>query len=611
MESKNYKDFSDKINFLYTDVYNSNIDELVKAFSDNSNPKVDRKKSIKNWLNGKIKKPNKFEKDYNKFPISKLKSRITSETLPLEAFKSWSLEEFKETLKREYIKTNLIYKDIIKYLYIYDYTENNIVKYNIEFSEDKEAYNEYYVVISNEKLQRNMYYRGKLIPYQSMYFFELKNDFDFTYYVFENFADVYVKDTQAIGIGLTKDYNTRKAKAYLALISSTDLDNKCIDKYRHILNRSNTLFANFDDEFKNKPLRANVNNILKKLYLDMKNTKNIDKIYNDNIATLYTKLFIKSFNQLKSMSQKVYDNDTYYINLTKERLRMIFDTLVKEKVEFDIICEYSDENSFNILKFLIDKDFYDFNKSVNFYLLVSSGNDIFNDFSDLRRIADTINLHIVEIDKPLYSFVIQTKNKNIVFYKEFNIQDDIFYVSIKNSHINKVKDAVHTLKKRAKIFNKYIEEKSLLLGTWYIYALSSKNENKYNEIKIEFDNSIVTGSFVSSKSKGYIQRHKNFLLITFDNTVIKIDRELIKNTKVKIFEVGILSHQAFLPNSVATFGIMSNVKLKEEDYKKLLNDIYHKELSTNKKLISSYEKCREEINKIVRSYSDKIKYNKN
>jgi len=146
------REFTDKINFIFKNMCNSNIDELVKLFLPSDSPTKDdkrkRKVTIKKWLDGSISTPYKFSNDYSLYKISKIKLKDTRTLFPINAFEYWDMDKFLRQFKEYEVdskdnkedefhkKYKYIYYFSIKYnkllYFMLDYLENNKIRLTSE-----------------------------------------------------------------------------------------------------------------------------------------------------------------------------------------------------------------------------------------------------------------------------------------------------------------------------------------------------------------------------------------------------------------------------------------------------------------------------------------------
>ena len=422
-------DFSLKINYICDKLFKNNKEKLITHFTQPSTKESERKskqKTINNWLSGKSKKPNKFNLD--QFQISKFIMSDGSTLFNLEAFTTWSIERFRQRVD-EYIiqqQQNSTIEERMRYIYYFDLDHETLAYYELNFTSPNR------LTLDSSQLANNMLYKGEMIEFQSMLYITVQNQFDYMQFIFENFATIFNQEVRVFGTAQCKDYFTRKPKAYMVLLTSSQLrkdEEKC---YIHKLNRSNLLMA--------KPFSrlAKKNNA----HLIENFTEKIEELAQDiepykEEETLYTKLALQSFKSYERIAKKISNHGNYFIHNRKSIKSLIFNTLaLKENIEkretptVDIIYTLTASNislleidNFYFSDFiqeqihLVDKHLLQIN-----YLFVVTQMQLITDelLKQLLRLSEHLSVQIVESNRLSYEEIIYPYHKNFIIYQTQN-----------------------------------------------------------------------------------------------------------------------------------------------------------------------------------------------
>jgi hypothetical protein len=134
-EVQAWKDFQHKITYIYEKMFNKNDWLLTEAFSSDVLTRHDynnRVKSIRNWLNGKTRRPNKF--DLLRYKIGEYKMPNGSLLFCEDSFKLWCFEHFKHIVDEYMLIDNTNNTDLsILYVYFFSYSNKEILYHTIHY----------------------------------------------------------------------------------------------------------------------------------------------------------------------------------------------------------------------------------------------------------------------------------------------------------------------------------------------------------------------------------------------------------------------------------------------------------------------------------------------
>jgi len=193
-----------------------------------------------------------------------------------------------------------------------------------------------------------------------------------------------------------------------------------------------------------------------------------------------------------------------------------------------------------------------------------------NVLQKLKSLSEHIPLKIVENSRPHYEEIIYPHNEPFMLYQTFNDVGNYVHISKHSNERMDISREYHVLYNDALSLDEYISQLYPLNGKWYGYSFGSTTDNQsYHTIKIEINNNTIIGEFPSGVYRGTIQECKEYTLLLFDHSIIKIQNSIICNT---IFHVSIIDKEQNIHHrDVLMFGLMSRKKLKKEDISRLLN----------------------------------------
>ena len=582
-------DFSLKINYIYEKLFKNNKQKLIANFFLAPKNEQERKrqlKTINNWLSKKSKKPYKFYLE-----SFKIYEYTMPDGSPLfysrDMFESWSIEAFKERVN-EYLaiqKENSTLEERMKYIYYFDLDSETLSYYELSFPNVEKPYE---VNLYSNQLANNMFYQGEMVEFQSMLYLTVKNEFDYMQFIFENFATVFSQKVRVFGTAQCKDFFTRKPKAYMVLLSSSLLTKEEEQQYQHKLNRSNLLMAQPFTRHTTKNRTFLVENFAKKiraLAQDIEPYKEEQEFY--------TKLALRTFTGYENIVKKLYHNESYFISNTKSVKISLFNSLAKkenlhtnEAPKVEVVYTLTPSN---IALLEVDSPYFSeiFKEQIHLveerrlelsYLFVVCECQLLTHkvLQKLIELSKIVPVKIVENLHPHYEEIILPQNENFILYKTYNDEGNYLHIT---KHTKEKMDIKRDYKHRynqAISLNSYIEQTYPLNGKWYCYSFGSKmDESYYHTVELEISNNKIIGNFPSGIHSGVVDKHKEFTLLLFGNSLIKLQNSTIEN---KLFRVSIIAKELSLQHrDLLIFGLMSREELKKDVIYELLNAIHKKE----------------------------------
>jgi len=570
-------------------LFKNNKERLIANFFAEPKDEQERQKQLKtinNWLSGNSKKPYKFYLEN-----FKIYDYTMSDGSPLfysrDIFESWSIEEFEKRVNN-YLnlkKENSTLEERMKYIYYFDLDKEVLNYYELSFPN---AHKPYEVNLFANQLTNNMLYQGEMIEFQSTLYITVKNEFDYMQFIFENFATVFNQEVRVFGTAQCKDYITRKPKAYMVLLSSSLLTKEEEQQYQHKLNRSNLLMAQPFTRQTTKNRTFLVENFAKKiraLAQDIEPYKEEQEFY--------TKLALRTFTSYEKIVKKLYHNESYFVSNTKSVKKLLFNSLAKkehlnrpEAPKVDVVYTLT---PLNIALLEVDSPYFSDIFKEQIYLVEERRLELSYLFvvcepqlvthkvlQKLNELSKIFPVKIVENLHPHYEEIILPQNRDFILYKTYNDEGNYLHIT---KHTKDKMDINRDYKHRynqAISLDEFIEQNYPLNGKWYCYSFGSQmDKNHYHTIEVEINNSEVIGNFTSGIYCGKLEKHKEFTLVYFDNSFIKLRNSVAKD---KIFRISIISQELSLDHKdLLLFGLMSREELQKDDVCKLLNAIYKKE----------------------------------
>jgi len=575
-----WKDFKEKIVYIYEKIFNSDKEKLILYFSDpflSPQKQKSRKKTIENWLEGKTKKPNGFH--LSKFKINEYE--MNGELLlNLNAFKNWSIEMFKERIDT-YIKeksTNNTPNEM-KYIYFFNVIEKTLSYFKITYPN---AENDSIVHLSSPVYTANMTYKGTITTYNNMTYISVRNEFDYLHYIFKNNVNVYRKELKIFGVAQCVDAPTREPKSYLALLTSSKLTPDEKKKFVHKLNFSNLMIA--DDFSHGCQLEKDyfLENFSEKIY-QLERDFELYNIKESLSEDFYFDIILKEYGSyIKLLEKALYHND-YPINHKRQSILFALEEMCQTQQEEVTIFYLLNAETLNILdsknsimemqlKLVAQK------KLLLTYLFIVEDlslitKQILEKINYLEQHG--INVKLTTNTHSIYSKILVVKNKNFAIYKRKNNQSDN-QVSKNATTIEALNYEVEELIKNSISLQEFTQKHYPLNGVWYNYAYGSKkNDQHFQTVIFTINSSSLLAQFPNKIVKGQLLKLEEFTLILLEHSIIKIHNI---NLHDKIFRVSIIGKEKNMYHrDVLLFGLFAKEKLTEKQVKLLLKNIHQKE----------------------------------
>jgi len=577
-KKREWTDFGLKIIYIYEKLFSSDIDKLIFYFTDQSVPikKKSRKKTIENWLNNKIKKPNGFH--LSKFKINEYK--LNGETLlPLNSFKSWSIDMFKARVDRFLEeRANLDTPNEMKYIYFFDISEQKLGYFKINYPNPE---NEQIIHLNSPLYTSNMTYKGTITNYNNMTYITVKNNFDYMHYLFKNNVSVYRKELKVFGVAQCVDALTREPKAYMALLTSKKLRRDEEKKFAHKLNFSNLIIA---DDFTHSCILEehyfleNFSDKINLLSRDMTHY-NIDENFSKD---MYFDIILKEYKSyIKLLEKSLYHND-YSIDHKRESIIFALQDMCVDSIADATIAYLLDSDTLNILDtrnpiLEMQLKLVRANRLKLSYLFMIRDLSLLCDrvIKQIEYIEQNgISVKLLNSNQSTYSKILVVKDKKFAIYKSKNALDENL-VTRNSRTIDALSFELGRLAKRSTDLKSFLEKEYTLNGKWYSYSYNSKTDNQScHTVEFDIQNNSVTANFTSGKEYGTIYKSQEYTLLLFDHSVIKIYNICIKDAIFRISIIG--KEENMYHRDVLLFGIMSREELSKNDVCMLLDSLHKK-----------------------------------
>jgi hypothetical protein len=269
-EVQAWKDFQHKIIYIYEKMFNKSDWLLTEAFSVDVLSKQDyndRVKTIRNWLNGKTRRPNKF--DLLRYKIGEYKMSDGNLLFCEDSFKLWCFEHFKHKVDEYMLIDNTNNTDLsILYVYFFSSTHKKILYHTVHYDTTiKEG--ECKLFVNNNA---SWEFTGKhMSAYNSIHFDFQNHEGKKVYYIFDK-RDVFDPYLRVLGFQISIDFSTKLPRSSLVMLSLSKLTTDEKMKCRHKLNESNLNIARpFSRKIKSEEefLYQNFNHKMGKLKSDL------------------------------------------------------------------------------------------------------------------------------------------------------------------------------------------------------------------------------------------------------------------------------------------------------------------------------------------------------
>jgi len=567
-------DFNQKMNYLLERLLDGDEAKLIEYFSDKSVAfnRANRRKTIRNWLNGESKKPNGFE--VSRFKIGE----IVFNDAPLftnRSFRLWSFKSFKSRLDN-YL-TNREIQSHIKYIYFFDTHQEvqQVVAFEVNFP-DKNR--DELIELSYE----NIHYRGKIETFNNMTYIRVKNEYDYMQFIFKISANT-SKRVKIFGVAQSVDDMTGRPKAFKSLLTSYKMERTEEEQYAHKLNFSNTLFG---EMFKSNPrvkedfFLENFSEKIETLGVDLHHY-GIDKVFSKSI---YLDTVLKEYHGYIKLLRKARKHTKYFISSKREADLLSMKGVYKgEKIDVSISYFLTMENLF-----LLDEKNPIITQQMKLvaegklslrYLFVVPDSSLLSD-TMIRRIeameAVGIEVKMCENSTIGYAKLMLIEGVDFALFKFKDLVGDPTHVTQHLKTIEKLRLEQERLQQTSISLVEFMQKHNPLIGCWYLYAYgSAMGEDDCHEIMLEVYNNHLRGYFSSGILEGSVHKSQHQILLIFEDTVIKV---ALSNINGNLFRISIIGQDLYINHAdLLVFGLLSKEPLSKEEALYLLSEIHMKE----------------------------------
>ncbi|NEW60645.1 hypothetical protein GSY74_05055, partial [Sulfurovum sp. bin170] len=527
--------FSQKIAYLFKSL-NITEDEFVKLFWNGTKPSFSaRKKSvIDKWYEGDIAQAKAFH--FDTYPISRL-HRGGQPFFTKGSFLDDPIEEFKKRVDI-YIAYTTQPKNLFEYKYIYYYDINlkvvtHVKLYTVE-EIDRDRYKIRMITSELYKDRDIDTYHGELNIINDYYHISVKNSFEIvTFYFMLNKG--FRNNSAIYGLRLGLSYDKGLPISGKNLLSKKILSKEEEEQFYLNANESDTLISEeSSQDIYSSPKR----NYLKKLHnkisditIFMKKSREILSQSVDRDA--YIGLFHDGLNSLNQISQKVYNNRTFYSSRRRSARRVF---LKKLSLSPNSSCAFvyplfakdstlfatEDRRSKEALEHIVTVA-----KSglgIDMVMVMGLEDEITEYIKEsIERLIDCgvdIKMTLKESIEPSttsYDFI-YSKSKEVAIYR--NSGDRICYFKVTNNFdsINNLSYDFENIKRDSYSFDDFMAQKHIkiskklkhLIGTWYAYSygtIEEEGQTKIWEVRYEIDRRETIEGFYGDKLKyrGYLK----------------------------------------------------------------------------------------------------------
>jgi len=566
--------FELKINYLLITLFESSEDKLIEYLSNKNGKysKSNRKKTIRNWLQGQTRKPNGFE--VSKFKIGEM---IFNEN-PLfstKSFRLWSFDRFKNRVD-SYIKNREV-QSHIQYIYFFDNHRevHKVVSFDVVFPNHKR---EDIIHLQYE----NILYIGKVESFNNITYIRCKSEYDYIQFIFKISANTST-NMKIFGVAQSVDDNTGKPKAFMALLTSYILSPEEEERYGHKLNNSNTIFADdftsdciIKDDFFLENFAQKVDVLGEDLH-----HYGIDEIFSKEI---YLDIVLKEYQSYIKFLGKARKHTKYFISSKKESELFSLKGIYKgERISVTISYFLSMENIFllddknpivaNQIR-LIQEDKLDLT-----YLFVVPDSQLLSDkiIEKIEYMEQMgIEVKMTENTSIGYSKLLMIEDVEFALFKFKDLVGDPTHATRHKKTIDKLYLEQEILRRSSLPLRDFMKQHNPIIGRWYFYSYgSAMSSDGYHEIALDIHNNQVRGEFTSGINEGVVHKTAQQILFIFDTSVIKISIQNINGTLFRGSSIGQdihINHADLL-----VFGLLSKDPLSRADALSLLAEIHMKE----------------------------------
>jgi len=572
-------DFQKKIEFLLENLY-KNINELAKAFHSSDNPTAkdirSRKVAIRKWLSGEQKSA-RF-KEYENYPIAKLRFKSGMYVFPITAFTDWRFEKFRDRLKeyQEDKESRHISLKDYKYIYYYHEAKKELVYFEIEYDNEE-------VTLYTKHHAQMLVYKGDIKRHSNMLYYIVSSSDEMMFF---SFSELNLKlDYDVYGLALTKDYILQNPKTSMVLLSQKLLTNEQKKMFETKINISNITIA--DNE--KKGIEAGFRDNLSKHLYDLKSV-----VDNYNSQNIFLNLFLDEFNLFYNKFEQFSNQHGYYLSSFSKGMMRVIDLLLQTNKKHHIQVIYTlkdfDKSLFNP-SFSDSIEFYNriitLSKeekiSFEFIIVLREDTVIDRDLKDKFREFQEANIPVYfrrKKDIKAYSTIVLIQDYMLAIfglkgedrYKITNYPTDVF----------KLTKEYEVQKKYANTLKEIIEEDYPLNGRWYQYGYGSNDALHFAIFDIDGDSVDITlKSHDNRKFKGVIHKVYDDILLCTSLAIVKF-RDDRRNPVLRIVSLMSDQHNGN-GKPIILYGILSRVEIDKEDRDKLFSVLVDRKTSSYEK----------------------------
>ncbi len=573
-KSEVWMDFDIKMNYLLVHLFDGNEDKLISYFSDKGGNynHANRKKTIKNWLNGESKKPNGF--DINRFKIGE----ILFNDAPLVNNKSFRLLSFEKFKDR--IDSYLTHREVqryIKKIYFFDTHREvgKVVAFEVNFPDKNQE-------DRIELTYANIRYLGRIESFNNITYIRVKNEYDYMSFVFKISANT-AERVKIFGVGQSVDDMTGRPKAFSVLLSSYPLSEEEQELYAHKLNHSNMLFA---EEFESSVQRKeeffleNFAQKIETLGMDLHHYGIKESFSRD----LYLDIVLKEYQSYIKFLRKARKHTKYFISSKRESDLLSMKGIYQgEKISVSIVYFLTMENLFLLDEKnpivvhqmgLVKEGKIDLEYIFVVPDIMLLSDRILEKIEEMQRIG--IAIRMSDVTTIGYSKLLLIEGMDFALFRVKDLVGDPTHVTQYPQTIEKLRIEREILRRDSYTLEQFMKRYNPLTGRWYFYAYGSAlSHEDCHEIVLDVHNNHVRGLFSSGVHFGTIHKGKDQIIFIFDNSIIKVFTPNINGT---IFRVSSIGRDIYINHAdLLVFGLFSKQQLTKDEALSLLSEIHMKE----------------------------------
>jgi hypothetical protein len=574
-------EFQKKIKFLFKDLYGEDINQLTKDFIKYPSPTLkelrSRKVTITKWLSKENIKEPYISKDYEKYGIAKLEFKNGIQVFPLVSFE-WSLDRFKERLKRYKNDIGDEFVSLKDYRYIYYYHAHlkRLVSLEIKY------YNEEEIELVSKHYTHILYYKGSIEYHQSsgIFNFIVFNSEERMFFSFNN-LDLKL-DYKVYGLNLSKDYLSKNPKSSLVLLSQKLLTSDEEELFKTKLNPTNIIVA--DNE--KRPIEISFIDNLSQHIRALKSC--VDDFESKSI---FLNLFLDEFNLFYNKFDQFCNQYEYYFSSFSKSVIKMINLLQKsnEKHHLQIVYTIKDlDNSFFNHADSNSLEFYNLfihlsqEKRMSFEFVITLGDGVVinrelkEKFEKLEN-AGVSMLFRKKRDTQAYSTIVLVEDFNLLAISGLK-GENRYKITKYQTDVAKLKKEYETQKSYAKPLKEILDKDYPLNGVWYLYGNGSNNVLHFATFLIDGDNIDITmNSHNNKKYWGVIHKIYGDILLCTDLAIIRF-KEDKRNPIIRIVSLMSDQHNGN-GKPIILFAILSRVEIEKDDRDKLFSALVDKKSS--------------------------------